>query len=130
MNWGKAMSAKILVVDDSKTVRFQLRHALEGAGYTVLECVDGMDGLEKLRTEKDIALIICDVNMPNLDGIGMITRAKDEKLTTAPIFMITTEAGPELKAKAKEAGARLWMTKAYNVDNMLTAVQEALAPKA
>ena len=122
-------SLKILVVDDSKTVRFQLRHALEGAGYAVIEGVDGMDGLEKLRTQKDIALIICDVNMPNLDGIAMITRAKEEKLTSAPIFMITTEAGPELKAKAKEAGAKLWMTKAYNVENMLTAVKQALGTK-
>lgn len=117
---------KILIVDDSKTVRYQLRAMLEEAGYSVIEGSDGLEGLARLRTEKNISLVICDVNMPNLDGIEMLKRAKAEKLTNAQIFILTTEGAPELKAQAREAGATAWVTKNLDQAHFLSEVEKAV----
>ena len=122
--------AKILIIDDSKTMRFQLRKVLQDAGYTVVEGADGHEGLARLKEHNDIQLIICDVNMPELDGISMLMRAKEENLTNdkMKIFMLTTEASPDLKAKAKAAGATMWMTKAFNAEKLLAVVAQVLKP--
>jgi len=114
---------KILVVDDSDTVRQQVRQSLIPAGYDILEAVDGMDGLEKLRGNGDLAAVLCDVNMPRMSGLDMIASAHTEGLLT-PIIMLTSEGQPSLIRRAKESGARGWIVKPFKVDLLVAAVNK------
>jgi two-component system chemotaxis response regulator CheY len=115
--------AKVIVVDDSETLRFQLKKDLEGAGHNVVEAVDGADGLSKIQANPDVQLILCDVNMPNMDGLTMCSKVHQlESFKEVPIFMLTTEASAEMKARAKESGVRAWITKPYVADKLLQAV--------
>jgi two-component system chemotaxis response regulator CheY len=116
------MSKTILVVDDSSSVREVVGIALKGAGYDVIEACDGQDALTKLNGQK-IHLIVSDVNMPNLDGIGLVTQVKqnpDYKFT--PIMMLTTESQDDMKQKGKAAGAKAWLVKPFQPDALLSAV--------
>jgi len=116
---------KILVVDDSETQRFELKKVLEGAGYNVLEGVNGVDGIEKLKANPDVALIICDVNMPEMDGLTMCLRIHETgQHKDLPIFMLTSEASAEQKQMAKQVGVRAWITKPFVPEKLLQAVQK------
>jgi two-component system chemotaxis response regulator CheY len=118
---------KIMIVDDSETLRVQLRQDLETAGYQVVEGVDGVNGLETLEKNKDCSLIICDVNMPNMDGFTMCTKVhQTPEFKAVPIFMLTTESSPEMKVKGKEAGVLAWITKPYVAEKMLAAIGKVL----
>jgi two-component system chemotaxis response regulator CheY len=117
---------RVLVVDDSETVRQQVRQALQPAGYDVVEAVDGMDGLEKIRSSGDIGLVLCDVNMPRMTGLEMIAKAHREGLTT-PIIMLTSEAQPSLVRRARESGAKGWIVKPFKVDLLLAAVSKIIS---
>lgn len=116
---------KILIVDDSETLRSQLRKSLETASYQVIEAFDGQNGLEVIEQNKDIKLILCDVNMPRLDGLSMCQKVH-VSLPKLPIVMLTTEANPEMKAKGKEAGVIAWVTKPYDEAKLLQAVEKIL----
>ena len=119
---------KVLIVDDSNTIRRQVRLALAHAGFTVLEGVDGMDGLKKLRENNDIAMVISDVNMPRMNGIEMIESIARENLRPdVPIVMLTTEGNPTLIRKAKAAGARGWVVKPFKPERLVTAVKRLIA---
>ena len=84
------MGKKILVVDDSATVRQQVGLALVQAGFEVVEAVDGMDGADKVNTVADIALVICDVNMPRMNGLEMLEKIRaDAKNAALPVVMLT-----------------------------------------
>ena len=116
------MSKTILVVDDSPSIRQIVGLTLKGAGYSVIEAVDGMDALSKLDGQK-ISLIVSDVNMPNLDGIGLVKKIKllpDYKFT--PILMLTTEAGESMKSEGKAAGAKAWLVKPFQPAVLLAAI--------
>ena len=69
---------KILVVDDSDTVRQLVRQALLPAGYDILEAFDGLDGLNKIRSHTDLSAVLCDVNMPNMNGLEMIANVHSD----------------------------------------------------
>ncbi len=120
--------AKILIVDDSETLRIQLKGLLESNGHTVIEGVDGENGLEVLKANaSDTKLIICDVNMPNMDGITMCTKvSEDSSVNSIPIFMLTTESNADMKDKGKKAGVKAWITKPYDDDKIVTAVTKIL----
>jgi two-component system chemotaxis response regulator CheY len=119
------MKKKILIVDDSKTVRDQVRGILEGAGYEVVEAADGQEALEKIRALRDLAMAICDVQMPNLTGIAMIERLKAEGLMASlPVIMLTTEAQLTLIARAKQAGAKGWIVKPFKPEHVVAAVNK------
>lgn len=116
------MSKNILVIDDSASVRQVVGMALRGAGHQVVEAVDGMDALKKLDGQK-FHLIVCDVNMPNMDGISFLKAAKQKpayKFT--PILMLTTESGADKKAEGKAAGAKAWLVKPFKPEILLSAV--------
>jgi len=106
------MARRVLVVDDSPTIRQQLRMTLSGAGFSVDCATDGQEGLDRLRADRGFHLVITDMNMPNMDGATMLEQAQAEGLTKGlPIVVLTTEGHPQLVARCKKAGARGWMVK-------------------
>lgn len=122
------MSKKILIVDDSATVRQQVSMALTQAGFDVTQAVDGQDGAEKIDSDPAIKLVVCDVNMPRMNGIEMLTKVKaGGKHADLPIIMLTTEGDPGLIAKAKKAGAKGWMVKPFKPDLLVAAAKKLAA---
>jgi two-component system, chemotaxis family, chemotaxis protein CheY len=122
------MAKMVMVIDDSSSVRQVVGIALKGAGYEVMEGVDGKDALSKLKGQK-IHLIICDVNMPNMDGITFVQEIK--KLPTykfVPIIMLTTESAEGKKQAGQLAGAKAWVVKPFQPAQMLAAVAKLILP--
>ena len=114
------MAKKVMVVDDSRTVRQQLGVLLTEAGYEVIEASDGVDGAEKIGKTADLAMVICDVNMPNMNGLEMVEQVKGKPEHRAlPILMLTTDAQPSLVKRAKEAGAVGWMVKPFDANQLV-----------
>lgn len=123
------MSKNILIVDDSSSLRTLVRMSLERAGFSVLEAVDGMQGLGKLDEAAKIHLIVSDVNMPNMDGITFLGRVKQHpRHKFTPVLMLTTESQPEKMQQAKLAGAKAWITKPFNPPQLLDAVVKLILP--
>ncbi|WP_437532185.1 response regulator [Sorangium sp. So ce726] len=120
------MAKKILLVEDSSTVRQQVGILLSGAGYGTLEADNGRDAVAAVATHKDeLAMIIADVNMPVMNGIEMIQSLRDKGLASGvPILMLTTEGQPELIEKARKAGAKGWIIKPFKPDLLLAAVKK------
>jgi len=115
---------RVLVVDDSATVRQQVGTALSQAGFEVVEAVDGVDGASKINGDPGIAAVVCDVNMPNMNGIEMIESVKAKGAhPRLPFLMLTTEGVAELKQRAKQAGAKAWIIKPFKADVLVSAVQ-------
>lgn len=122
------MSKKILVVDDSNTIRQQVGMCLSGAGYAVVEAADGAEGFEAIKSQSDIAMVICDVNMPNMNGIEMLEAVQKEgKSGKPPVVMLTTEGQPALIKRAKSAGAKGWIVKPFKPDMLLAAAKKLTA---
>lgn len=119
---------KILVVDDSATIRLTLKRALIAAGFEVMEAVDGVDGLNKLASDgASVSLILSDINMPNMDGLTMCQKIKETaSLSSIPIFIISTEGGVDMKTKGKELGITAWMNKPPNPTKLVEAVMKIL----
>lgn len=120
------MSKRILIVDDSSTIRDVLGIALKREGYDVVTAEDGVDALKKLDGQS-INLIITDVNMPNMDGITLVKEVK--KLPAykfTPICMLTTEAGQEMMNEGKAAGAKAWIIKPFQPPQLLDVVSRLL----
>lgn len=120
------MSKKILIVDDSESIREVINYTLANAQYDVLVGVDGTDAMKHLDG-KPINLIITDLNMPNMNGIELIkeVRAKSEYKYT-PILVLTTESQAAKKIEAKEAGATGWIIKPFVTDKLLAVIQKVL----
>jgi two-component system chemotaxis response regulator CheY len=107
--------AQILVVDDSSTVRNEVGDFLKSNGLEVSFAVDGRDGLAKLKADPGIKLIVCDVNMPNMDGLTMAEKVRGELGNSAVnIVMLTTENSPAMKERGKAAGIKGWIVKPFN----------------
>ena len=112
--------AQILVVDDSSTVRNEVGDFLQKNGLTVALAVDGRDGLVKLKADPGIKLIVCDVNMPNMDGLTMAEKVRSELNNNAvSIVMLTTENSPVMKERGKAAGIKGWIVKPFKGDAVL-----------
>lgn len=121
------MSKTVLVVDDSATVRQQVSSTLKQAGFNVVEAVDGADGKNKISAG-GVDCVICDVNMPNKNGIEMVEEVKgDARFKALPIVMLTTEGAKELIERAKSAGAAGWIVKPFKPDMLVAAVQKLAA---
>lgn len=121
------MSKKIMIIDDSAVFRKVVSMNLKHAGYEIIEAVDGADALNKLNTEKP-NLIVCDVNMPNMDGLTFVTKVRaDENYRFIPIIMLTTESQEEKKRKGMEAGAKAWLVKPFSPEQLLSAVAKLIS---
>lgn len=119
------MAKKILVVDDSRTVRQQLEAVLSEAGYEVVQASDGFEGAERIAAIRDLALVICDLNMPTMSGIDMLQLVKQEpRNADLFILMLTTEDQPAMMARAKAAGAKGWIVKPFKPDLLLATVRK------
>lgn len=117
-----------MIIDDSASLRQVVKLTLVSAGYEVIEACDGVDALNKLDGIK-IHLIICDVNMPNMDGITFLKQVKgtpNYKFT--PVIMLTTESQESKKQEGQAAGAKAWVVKPFKPETMLVAVSKLVLP--
>jgi two-component system chemotaxis response regulator CheY len=122
------MAKTIMIVDDSASIRQVVSLTLKGAGFDVIDAVDGVDALKKLDGVK-IHLLITDVNMPNMDGITLVQEAK--KLPAykfTPMMMLTTESSDEKKQAGRAAGAKAWLVKPFQPPMLLAAVSKLILP--
>lgn len=120
------MAKKILVIDDSASLREVVSIALKAAGYEVTEAADGQDALAKLDGNK-INLVICDVNMPVMDGISFVKEVKKRpEYRFLPVMMLTTESRESRKEEGQRAGAKAWVVKPFRPDQILNAVSKLM----
>lgn len=123
------MAKTILIIDDSASLRQVVQIALKGAGYDVAQAEHGRDALDKLTGGVKPHLIVCDVNMPVMDGIAFVKEVKSlPEYKFTPIIMLTTEAGEEKKLEGQLAGAKAWLVKPFRPEVMLKAVQKLILP--
>jgi two-component system chemotaxis response regulator CheY len=121
----------ILIVDDSLTLRSELKNFLLENNFNVLEAENGEEGLKVLSDafgkSIEIHTLILDVNMPVMDGPTMCEKiVEDKNFAHIPILMLTTEARPELKEKVKQLGVRAWITKPFVPDKFLLGLKKML----
>ncbi len=120
------MSKTILTADDSASMRQILRFSLTGAGFGVVAAEDGQEALVRLKAQR-VDLLITDLNMPNLDGIGLIRAVRSlDAYKFIPIIMLTTESHPDLKQAGKAAGASGWITKPFAAEQLISVVHRLL----
>jgi two-component system chemotaxis response regulator CheY len=120
------MAQKILVVDDSTSMRQMISFTLKGSGYEVVEAMNGQNGLDMARTQR-FDLVFTDVNMPVMDGLTFtkeLRKLPNFKFT--PVLVLTTEASPAKKAEGKAAGATGWLVKPFNPEQLLNTVKRVL----
>ncbi len=118
--------AKILIVDDSVTMRQMVVFTLEKAGHEVRSAVDGEAALDACKTEP-FDLIITDMNMPNMSGLDLIKALRAQPSTQAkPILVLTTEAGSDMKAAGRAAGATGWIVKPFNPQALIDVLPRVL----
>lgn len=112
--------AHVLVVDDSSTMRSHVCQFLTAHGFAVTEARDGREGLQQLRQDPQIRLVLSDVNMPNMDGLTMAERIRHGMGNqSVHIVMLTTENNGALRDKAKAIGINGWIVKPFRGDAVL-----------
>lgn len=121
------MADKVLIVDDSVSMRQMETLILKAGGYEVVEAADGKQGIEKLT--EDITVVITDYNMPVMNGIEFIEAVRDGSVNkSVPILIVTTESEAEKKQEGKRAGATGWLTKPFEQDQLLRAIKKVASP--
>jgi two-component system chemotaxis response regulator CheY len=116
----------ILAVDDSASMRKMVAFTLTGAGYHVIEAVDGQDAYEKAQHHA-IDLVLTDQNMPRLDGLGLTRKLRENpKFKTTPILILTTESGDEMKQAGRSAGATGWLVKPFDPGRLIEVIQKVI----
>lgn len=120
------MGKVIMTVDDSASVRQMVSFTLKASGYECVTAVDGQDALAKLNGQA-VNMVITDLNMPNLDGIGLIRQLRgDARYKFMPIIMLTTESQVEKKQQGKAAGATGWIVKPFQPEQLVAVVKKVL----
>ncbi|MEH3038771.1 MAG: response regulator [Sphingomonas paucimobilis] len=119
------MSKTIMTVDDSPSMRMLLRVALTDLGYSVVEAEDGVHALEKLDGFQP-DLLITDINMPRMDGFGLIAEVRGQGRRSLPILVLTTESSDEKKQRARDAGATGWIVKPFHPEKLAAAIRRVL----
>jgi two-component system chemotaxis response regulator CheY len=120
------MAKTILAVDDSASIRQMVGFTLKGAGYDVIEAVDGKDGLDK-ATARRPDLVLTDQNMPRMDGLSLIKSLRGMPATRGvPILVLTTESGDDMKAQGRAAGATGWLVKPFDPRRLIDVVRKVI----
>jgi two-component system chemotaxis response regulator CheY len=120
------MTIRILAIDDSPTMRSLVLAALEPNGYEVHLAEDGVEGLERLATA-DPHLVITDINMPRLDGFGVIAGVRASPThASVPVLVLTTESGADMKDRARRAGATGWIVKPFEDSRLNETIRRVL----
>ena len=120
------MGKCIISVDDSATMRKMVSFTLKSAGYDVVEAGDGLEALNLLKL-RPVDLVISDIHMPNLDGIGFTRQLRSQPAySRTPIILLTTESDPGKKAEGRAAGATGWIVKPFSQDQLLALVAKVL----
>ncbi len=121
------MTKFILIVDDSPTIRASAEFTLTEAGFEIREAEHGQDALEKLdliTSEGDkVAMILCDINMPVMDGITFIKEVKQTKHRFIPVLVLSTETQESKKLEGKKAGAAGWLSKPFKPEQLVSVVK-------
>ncbi|MBZ0152954.1 MAG: response regulator [Planctomycetes bacterium] len=119
------MGKRVLVVDDSASIRQQVAAALRDGGFEILEAVDGQEALDRLQADPAIAAVLCDVNMPRMNGLELLDKlVANGRLPQLPVVMLTTEGQPALMQRAKAAGAKGWIVKPFKPPLLLATLQK------
>tara|TARA_B100000809_G_scaffold195410_1_gene194790 strand:- start:12246 stop:12605 length:360 start_codon:yes stop_codon:yes gene_type:complete len=117
---------RILIVDDSESIRELVASYLEEAGFKVYKGINGKDAYEKIKNIT-VDLVITDLNMPEMDGIMLvIALRKDPKYKFLPILILTTETEAEKRQQAKEAGATGWIVKPFVKERLLKMINKVV----
>lgn len=115
----------VLVVDDSINVRRFLALTLERSGYRVEQAKDGQDAIERLETGLSVQAVVCDIEMPRLDGYGFLTKAKSNPdLRELPVLMLTSRSGEKHRKLAESLGASAYFSKPYNEQVLLRTLEQ------
>jgi len=121
------MAKKILVVDDSAAIRQSITYILNQEGFETVEAKDGLEALESLDTIDKLDCVITDVNMPNMDGITFIRKAREvPKFKFVPILVLTTESQGSKMNEGKEAGATGWIVKPFSAEKLMAVVKKVV----
>jgi two-component system chemotaxis response regulator CheY len=116
----------IMTVDDSPSLRQMVGLVLSGAGYQVIEAVDGVNALSKLSGQ-EVQLFLVDVNMPNMGGLEFTRQVRAlPQYKFIPIVLLTTESSAEKKQEGKAAGATAWIIKPFDPDQLLAVVKKVV----
>jgi two-component system, chemotaxis family, chemotaxis protein CheY len=116
----------ILAVDDSASMRKMVSFTLTGAGFHVVEAVDGQDAYEKAQIHA-IDLILTDQNMPRLDGLGLTRKLREQaKFKNTPILILTTESSDQMKQEGRSAGATGWLVKPFDPGRLIEVIQKVI----
>lgn len=116
----------ILTVDDSPSMRQMVSFTLTGAGYQVVEAVDGVDAFEKAQSHS-FDLVLTDQNMPRMDGLGFIRKLREHpKFKTVPILMLTTESSDLMKQAGRAAGATGWLVKPFDPSRLIEVIKKVI----
>lgn len=120
------MTATVLAVDDSASIRQMVSMTLKQAGYNVVEASDGQDGLDKAKA-KPVNLVLTDQNMPRMDGLSLVKALRGlPQYKTVPILMLTTESSDAMKAQGRAAGATGWLIKPFDPAKLLEVMKKVL----
>ena len=119
---------KILVIDDSELTRMYVESILKELSIEVVQASNGIEGIEEIKSNDDIDFVFCDVNMPELDGISMLRRIKEENIVLRPpVVMVTTETELETAKSAASVGAKGWIVKPINKEIIVDMLGKLLA---
>jgi two-component system, chemotaxis family, chemotaxis protein CheY len=120
------MSKVILAVDDSASMRKMVHFTLAGAGYEVVQAVDGVEALEYAR-DHSVDVVLTDVNMPRMDGISLVKELRAlPSYRFTPMLVLTTESSQEKKLEGKQAGATGWIVKPFNPEQLLATIARVI----
>jgi len=115
-----------MTVDDSASMRQMVSFVLRDGGYEVVEAVDGLDALSKLKGQ-EVHLIFSDINMPKMDGLELTRQLRAmPQYKFVPIILLTTESHPEKKQEGKAAGATGWIVKPFTPEQILTVLKKVM----
>jgi two-component system, chemotaxis family, chemotaxis protein CheY len=116
----------ILAVDDSASMRKMVSFVLKGAGYDVVDAVDGQDALEKAQ-QRNFDLVLTDQNMPRMDGIGLTKKLREQAdFKSTPILILTTESSDQMKQAGRAAGATGWLVKPFDPAKLISVIQQVV----